>query len=240
MPYFAKIALLIGFIGLTNLVNAQFTSLIRFSITTGSINAVLSDSVIQLKDSSQIQLSAVKFYISKIQFLKNKKVVFEENTSFNSDKLSAVHLIDVFNANTHKLNITHSKSVQADELLFYLGIDSLTNLSGALGGDLDPTKGMYWTWQSGYINFKLEGKSKLCKSRNNEFQFHLGGYQQPFYCLQKLVFPIKNTNEININLDVEKILSQLNLTSQHHIMSPNKEALLLSKEVANAFSILEK
>jgi hypothetical protein len=80
----------------------------------------------------------------------------------------------------------------------------------------------------------------LCKTRNNEFTFHLGGYQQPFYCLQTLVFPITNINEINITLDIEKIFNQLNLAKQNHIMSPNKEALILSKVVAKAFSINEK
>jgi hypothetical protein len=238
--FYTKMTLPLALIVIASNVNAQFTTLIKFSVSVGSDKIVVSDSEIQLEDSTAMQITALKFYISRIQFLKNKKVVFEEKNSFNLGKLCTAHLIDVADATTQKISIAHSASIQADELLFYLGIDSLTNVSGALGGDLDPTKGMYWTWQSGYINFKLEGKSKRCKTRNNEFQFHLGGYQQPFYCLQTLTFPIKNTNEINIILDTEKIINQLNLTKQNHIMSPNKEALVLSKVVANAFSILQK
>lgn len=118
-----------------------------------------------------------------------------------------------------------------------MGIDSLTNVSGALGGDLDPTKGMYWTWQSGYINFKLEGKSQYCNTRNNEFQFHLGGYLQPFYCLQSLKMKVNNSQEINIVLDVKKIIDAIDLKSLNHVMSPGKDAMTLSIIAANSFTI---
>jgi hypothetical protein len=108
-----------------------------------------------------------------------------------------------------------------------------------MGGDLDPTKGMYWTWQSGYINFKLEGTSPLCTTRNNEFQFHLGGYQKPNYCLQTLSFPIINSCKIDLELDVQKILEHVDLPRTNHIMSPSAEAVLISKIVANAFTLTE-
>ena len=36
-----------------------------------------------------------------------------------------------------------------------LGIDSLESYSPNFDGDLDPIHGMYWTWQSGFINFKI-------------------------------------------------------------------------------------
>ena len=105
-----------------------------------------------------------------------------------------------------------------------------------MGGDLDPTKGMYWAWQSGYINFKLEGTSDACKSRNHEFQFHVGGYQQPFYCLKSLTFAVKQAQLMTINLDVKKILDNLDLKTHHHIMSPNKEAVILAQKISEAFS----
>ena len=89
------------------------------------------------------------------------------------------------------VNAENDKSLQLDfeeigSNTFYLGVDSLTNSNGAMGGDLDPTKGMYWTWQSGYINVKIEGKYSGCNTRNNKFQFHLGGYQNPFQTIQKI------------------------------------------------------
>jgi hypothetical protein len=46
-----------------------------------------------------------------------------------------------------KLSFDLPTYLKYDQIQFQLGIDSLTNVSGAMGGDLDPTKGMYWTWQ---------------------------------------------------------------------------------------------
>ena len=146
-------------------------------------------------------------------------------------------MVDAGQTNPFIIVVSNKQNISFDQLQFNLGIDSATNVSGALGSDLDPTKGMYWAWQSGYINFKLEGTSPLCTTRNNEFQFHLGGYQKPNYCLQTLSFPINDASKIHLNLDVQTILRQVDLRKTNHIMSPSAEAVLISKIVANAFTL---
>lgn len=219
-------------LGVSSSIVAQSHGMIQFELIRGSKAILLSDSHTKLPDSTSIELTSLKFYVSRIQLLNAGKIVFEE--------LNSYHLIDASELYSQKIELVYQKEISADQILFYLGIDSVTNVSGALSGVLDPTKGMYWTWQSGYINFKLEGRSKLCNSRNNEFQFHLGGYQQPFYCLQLVKLPVKQTGRITICLDIDKLLNQLELSKQHHIMSPARDAVILSKEVANSFSIVEK
>ena len=207
------------------------TNSIQLSVspTFGATTLHLADSAFTANDSTHLQIMEVKFYISKIQFLKNGKIVLEEKNSF--------HLVDASEINSLKILVDNKQNISFDQLKFNLGIDSATNVSGAMGADLDPTKGMYWAWQSGYINFKLEGTSSLCKTRNNEFQFHLGGYQQPNYCLQTLSFSVSNLKVINIKLDMQKILNQIDLAKTNHIMSPSAEAVLISKIVANAFTV---
>lgn len=224
------IFLLLGLIGS---VFSQ-TGKIQLSITpTFGVNALhVTDAGFQTNDSSILQITELKFYISKIQFLKNGKVVIEEMNSF--------HLVDAANEKPFSVSIDNKQNIPFDELRINLGIDSATNVSGAMGGDLDPTKGMYWTWQSGFINFKLEGKCNVCQTRNKEFTFHLGGYQQPFYALQMLSFPLKNTNQINLIVDAKKILHQIDLEKINQIMSPSHEAVLLSKVVADAITVSEK
>jgi len=59
-----------------------------------------------------------------------------------------------------------------------IGTDSITNVSGALDGDLDPIKGMYWAWNSGCINFKLEG-TRVISGKKTPFEYHIGGYNGP-------------------------------------------------------------
>ena len=221
------------YIGLCGAIVSQTTSIpISIYITFGDDMLTLSDSIFQVKDSGNLQIELVKFYISNIQFLKNEKVVLDEKNSF--------HLVDASIGKPHRILVETRKNLVFDAITFYLGIDSLNNVSGAIGGELDPTKGMYWTWQNGYINFKLEGKSNLCKTRNHSFQFHLGGYRQPFYNLQTVRLPIQKQNNINIKLDIKKIFNQINLETQNSIMSPNKDAVMLSKILAGSFSIDEK
>lgn len=209
------------------------TNSVQFSVSTtfGATHLDLVDSAFNTNDSTHLKITDVKFYISKIQLLRNGEIVLEEKNSF--------HLVDARQNNPFIIIVGNKQNIPFDQLKFNLGIDSATNVSGAMGGDLDPTKGMYWTWQSGYINFKLEGTSPLCTTRNKEFQFHLGGYQKPNYCLQTLSFPINDTSKIDLKLDVQKILEQVDLPRTNHIMSPSAEAVLISKIVANAFTLTE-
>jgi len=223
--------LLLSFITFTNAINAQSASTIGFSFAYGSRVLNIDDSLNIPNDSTFLRITELKFYISNIQFLKNGEVVLEEKNSF--------HLVDANQIIPNQILVENKQNIAFDEIKFDLGIDSITNVSGAMGGDLDPTKGMYWTWQNGYINFKLEGTSQLCKTRNNEFTFHLGGYQQPYYCLQTLHFKTNNSSTINFKLDVQKILNQVDLAKTNHVMSPSEEAVTLSKIVANAFNLLQ-
>ncbi len=224
-----KLFLSIGLIALSFKVNSQLINTIKLSFLYDSKPLNVNDSALLFNDSNNLKINTLKFYISNIRLLKNTKVVLHEKNSF--------HLVDASKEITQLIKISNTKTISFDELKFDLGIDSVTNVSGVLGGDLDPTNGMYWAWQSGYINFKLEGTSQLSKARNNEFQFHLGGYVQPNGCLQTLNFKVNNLNTINITLDVNEILRHLDLGKINHIMSPSSEAVRLSKIVANAFKL---
>ena len=97
-----------------------------------------------------------------------------------------------------------------------IGVDSLHNCSGAQSGVLDPINGMFWTWNTGYIFMKLEGKSPASKSPGHIFEYHIGGYKEPtnFIRTASLTFskepmrinPDKATS-IYIKTDVSKILN---------------------------------
>jgi hypothetical protein len=95
------------------------------------------------------------------------------------------------------------------------------------------------TPQSGYINVKCEGKSNACTARNNEFQFHLGGYKQPFDCLQALTFPVSVSDTITIQFDAERFLSNIDMGKHHHFMSPSADAVRLSAQAAESFRIFQ-
>ena len=188
-----------------------------------------NDSYFPLNSKDSIQIETLKFYISDIELIENNNVVWHQENSF--------HLIDIENLNTKSFEINIPSEISYTRIRFNLGIDSITNISGALGGDLDPTKGMYWTWQSGYINLKFEGKSNRCNNPKNEFQFHLGGYQYPYNCLQKINLAIENKTQIIIEMDLLKFAEKTELSKQHHIMSPSDDAVRLSQLFSTIFKV---
>jgi hypothetical protein len=177
------------------------------------------------KDS--VSFSKLRFYVSALQFYKNDKLVFAEKNSY--------HLIDIENSKTLQINIAKPLNVTFNNIKFNLGIDSATNAKGAMGKDLDPTKGMYWAWHSGYINMKIEGKSKVCATRNNVFQFHLGGYQSPNNSLQTINYKLCNNVNATIPFDVFNFISTINLAITNEIMTPSILAVELSKKAATMF-----
>jgi hypothetical protein len=186
----------------------------------------------QPNDSNHLQLSVLRFYISNIRLMYNGRVVLAEPNSY--------HLVDAAASKPFELAIAGAEKLVFDRICFDLGIDSVTNISGVKGGDLDPTKGMYWSWQSGYVNFKLEGRSDVCPSRNQTFQFHLGGYLPPYQCLQTVTLPVSHPNSLLIQLDIQSVLSHLNLAKEYQIMSPSAEGVRIATIVANAFKVSEK
>ncbi len=179
------------------------------------------------EQSDTFNLNTLKFYISKIEFLFNDKIVYTEENSF--------HLLDASIPESMKIATHLSKATQYNTIRFQLGIDSITNTAGAMGGDLDPTKGMYWTWQSGYINFKIEGTISISTARNHEFQFHLGGYLAPYNSVQVVTLNTKEGVPLSIYFDVDQFFSRIDLAKQNHIMSPGEDAVELSKHAASCF-----
>ncbi|MDZ4667333.1 MAG: MbnP family protein [bacterium] len=189
---------------------------------------VLHDSNYVLKDGSFVKFEILKFYLSNLQLLLNNKVIYAEPNSY--------HLIDCAVLSSQNIFLGLSQNIAFDAVKFNLGIDSLTNVSGAMGGNLDPVNGMYWTWQSGYINAKIEGSCLLSPEEKKEFEFHLGGYQNPFNPLQTIELNTTSSN-FNIALSLDAFFANIDLAKQKNIMLPSIDAVTLSKRLSKCFSI---
>ncbi len=218
-----------------NDINAQADSLnILFNPQFDNQNISILDIESTLDVSQNILIDKLIFYVSQIELYDNDELVFKEIDSY--------HLVDVFEEGSLNHVLKFSEKLSFTCIKFLIGVDSLTSVSGAMGGDLDPTNGMYWSWQSGYINFKLEGRSLDCPARKNKFQFHLGGYQEPFYALQEVVLDsrkITDTSKIRIKIDLDQLLSNINLKETYQIMSPNEQSMKIAKLLPSIFSISE-
>jgi hypothetical protein len=85
---------------------------------------------------------------------------------------------------------------------------------------------------------KIEGKSSSCKTRRNEFQFHIGGYLPPYYAMQKIeLIYDKNATNINIGIDLKNFFSNINLSETNSVMIPGKQAMQLADYSKKIFYI---
>ncbi len=180
------------------------------------------------KQNDSLQFSTVKLYASNIQ------VYFTDNTNLKAAKQH--HLVDWQEAKTYILNIGPDMNKKIKKITFDLGVDSLSSVSGALGGDLDPTRGMYWAWQSGYINLKIEGKCPKLTARKNQFQYHIGGYVSPYNALRKVVYQASEQNPTQINVDLAAFFNQVKVTDFSSVMMPGKRAMKLADAAVLMFS----
>ncbi len=183
----------------------------------------------QTNQNDSIQFTTFKFYISNIALINQNKIVWKVTPEF--------YLIDLEDTNSLKIKSLIPQKLEFDQLSFDLGLDSLTNVSGAMGGALDPTKGMYWTWQNGYINLKLEGNCKLSPQEENEFVFHLGGYQSPFSTIQKISFKRQKSAIYQIGVELNNWISEIDFQNSKSIMSPRKEAIEMSIKATKMFDL---
>lgn len=127
-------------------------------------------------------VSAFKFYIHGIELLNtdSSKVYKVEPDQY--------YLIDLADPNTAKLELAVS-SYPYNAIAFTLGVDSVRNVSGAQTGALDPARGMFWTWDIGYIMAKLEGTSPASTAPANTFMYHIGGFRKVESVIKKIIVP---------------------------------------------------
>ncbi len=80
---------------------------------------------------------------------------------------------------------------------FLIGVDSLRNTSGSQTGDLDPSKNMFWDWNTGYIFYKLEGRfTTLTNPVAGDYAMHIGGYKGKDNCIQACSFSFNSALQL--------------------------------------------
>lgn len=196
-------------------------------------NLKWDEQISQLGDYSQlnnnkdsIKFDVIKYYITNIRLSKQGIDVYSDSGKH--------YLIDLSTSNV--INIDIPANITYDSIHFNLGTDSLANTSGAMKGDLDPMHGMYWAWQSGYINVKMEGVSSACKTRKNTFQYHLGGYLGEHKTQQRLAF-YGTKKQFKITISLNEIVNYDTLLNTPEVMSPGVLTVKFMQQFKNAFKL---
>jgi hypothetical protein len=127
-------------------------------------------------------LTTLRYYVSNVALHRADGSVYQQKMpvliDHDNDAMTSVRL------NSVPLGTYTSVS-------FILGVDSVDNVSGPREGALDPLNGMYWTWATGYIFFKLEGTSAASSQPKNIIEFHLGGFEAPYNNIRRVELPLR-------------------------------------------------
>ncbi|RKR84142.1 hypothetical protein BDD43_4369 [Mucilaginibacter gracilis] len=133
----------------------------------------LNDSTSFYKNANgdDFKITTFKYYISNVSLIAK-----------NGDKVAipdSYFLINAADSTTLNQQITNIPEGKYTGITFTIGVDSARNFAGAQTGVLDPAKGMFWSWNSGYIFVKLEGESPKSTAKKNRLIFHIGGAKAP-------------------------------------------------------------
>ena len=190
---------------------------------------VLNDKKYVTKTNDTVTITKMKFYLSNIVLELEDGTQYKESNSF--------HLVDAETLSSLEFNLKNVPDIKIKKIGFAVGIDSKNSISEKFDGDLDPALGMYWAWNTGYINMKLEGKSSSCTSVKKEFQFHIGGYLPKQNALQEIELKIDENQIINIEVELSKWLDSLSLKETNSIMIPGEKAIAMARIYKNIFEI---
>lgn len=222
------LVLVTGIFGsLTSVIYAQKnqTRCLKFMVAYDQVPILKLGQYFLEKDQDSILIETTKFYISDLTFKNNSKTIYKEKVRF--------HLVNLQDSNSSFIHLTKPVTATYDELQFSVGIDSATNSLGALGGALDPLNGLYWTWQSGYIHFKLEGKRKRGADKAQSFHYHIGGYSYPYNTCRSISLKTQNQDTLHFSIEIKKIIQN----EEQNIMSPGPAALKLANQIPGIFSL---
>jgi hypothetical protein len=190
-----------------------------------SANQIIADSSID-----SLLLNTLRFYLHNVELsYEGKQVWTRGNDHF---------LVDTMDDSRRSIELLLPEGLEYDELSFVVGVDSSLQVNGAHSGVLDPLQGMYWTWQSGYIHWKLEAEAKIGGKRE-AITWHVGGYRQPFNTLRRVSLPVvSGGTHMKIGIDISSLLAAKQKDIDYTIMSPSKQAMHLANQLQNAFQWL--
>lgn len=148
---------------------------IEFDNRAGNENLELLKDYVNDKGET-FQVTKLNYYISNI------RLETADGKVFIVPQDSSYFLIMEEHEASQYIHLKNIPSGNYNQVTFTIGVDSLRSTMDVSKrqGVLDPAQGhdgMYWTWNSGYIFFKMEGTSPAAPlEQDNKFYYHIGGY----------------------------------------------------------------
>ncbi|UOQ74769.1 MbnP family protein [Hymenobacter cellulosilyticus] len=154
----------------------------------------------------RFSVSTLRYYISNIRLRKEDGSEYIQPESY--------YLVDATRPDSKVLTLENVPTGDYTGITFTIGVDAARNTAGAQKGALAPSD-MFWSWNTGYIFLKLEGKSP--EADNGAFTYHIGGFEGANNAIRTVspAFPTGTTllirtdhaPEMHMKVDVMKILT---------------------------------
>ncbi len=178
-----------------------------------------------------VRISTLRFYFTDL------RLTYTDGTTYAAP--AGYQLVDAEDSASWVLPLPAAPRGAVVALGFTVGVDSATNAAGVLGGALDPIHGMYWAWQSGYINAKLEGTTPSRPAAvRHAFSFHVGGYARPF-ATRRIVRLARATatsaDTLTVCADVARWLAGAPLATTPDVLTPGPAAAAHADRAARMF-----
>ncbi|PJJ59327.1 MbnP family protein [Hymenobacter chitinivorans] len=151
-------------------------------------------------------VSTLRYYISNIRLRKEDGSEYVQPESY--------YLVDAARPDSKVLTLDQVPVGDYTGITFTIGVDAARNTAGAQQGALSPSD-MFWSWNTGYIFLKLEGKSPEASA--GAFTYHIGGFEGPNNAIRtvspafpsgtKLLIRTDHAPEMHLKVDVLKILT---------------------------------
>ena len=186
-----------------------------------------------------ITITNFKYYITNISFITTNGTETRIPDSY--------FLVDEKSPASKTITLTAGNNAFKG-MRFLIGVDSTRNVSGVQSGALDPVNGMFWTWNTGYIQAKLEGSSPLSPEPFSEVTYHIGGFKTGENTVreislnfpQTLTLTSTATSEVIIGADAMKWFNgvhEIRIADNSVCHSPGNLAVTISDNYARMFFV---
>ncbi len=194
---------------------------------------IARDSIYQNAFGEAYTVSKLKYYASNVH-LDN----FREKESY--------HLIDAFSSDSFSISLPPGRY---NNFNFLLGVDSIKNCSGAQSGVLDPLNDMFWTWNNGYVMFKLEGTSAFSTADLHRIEQHVGGYKGAYKTMREInlsftanpvIISENKFQQLTIQINIDKYwqgVNEIKITALPVLSAMGEQAKKVADNFPGMFSV---